>query len=153
MHESEQWKWSHSAVSDSSQPHGLQPTRLLRPWDFLGKRSGVPSPSLCYTLIVYILKLFYHFLPKCLHESVIQKFRSSIKKSSNLSISYKKVLMIWSPCVTVPSNYLPCNPPSSHVLSALGWEYTSPLLCFPLGMPCYSRQGAVLPVVIENGDG
>ena len=55
--------------------------------------SGVPSPSLCYTLIVYILKLFYHFLPKCLHESVIQKFRSSKKKSSNLSISYKKVLM------------------------------------------------------------
>jgi len=24
-------------VSDSQQPHGLQPTRLLHPWDFLGK--------------------------------------------------------------------------------------------------------------------
>ena len=32
--ESEKWKWSHSVVSDSSQPHGLQPTRLLRPWIF-----------------------------------------------------------------------------------------------------------------------
>ena len=26
-HESEKWKWSHSVVSDSSRPHGLQPTR------------------------------------------------------------------------------------------------------------------------------
>ena len=32
MHESEKWKWSHSVVSDSSPPHGLQPTGLLRPW-------------------------------------------------------------------------------------------------------------------------
>ena len=28
-------------MSDSSQPHGLQPTRLLRPWDFPGKSTGV----------------------------------------------------------------------------------------------------------------
>ena len=40
-HESEKWKWSHSVVSDSSQHHGLQPTRLLRPWDFPGKSTGV----------------------------------------------------------------------------------------------------------------
>ena len=41
MHEREKWKWSHSVVSDSSRPHGLQPTRLLRPWDFPGKSTGV----------------------------------------------------------------------------------------------------------------
>ena len=28
-------------MSDSSQPHGLQPTRLLCPWDFPGKSTGV----------------------------------------------------------------------------------------------------------------
>ena len=28
------WKWSCSVVSDSQRPHGLQPTRLLHPWDF-----------------------------------------------------------------------------------------------------------------------
>ena len=33
------WKWSHSVMSDSSRPHGLQPTRLLR--DFPGKSTGV----------------------------------------------------------------------------------------------------------------
>ena len=41
MYESEKWKWSHSVVSDSSRPHGLQPTRLLCPWDFAGKNTGV----------------------------------------------------------------------------------------------------------------
>ena len=30
-----------SVVSDSVQPHGLQPTRFLRPWDSPGKNTGV----------------------------------------------------------------------------------------------------------------
>ena len=37
----EKWKWSRSVVSDSERPHGLQPTRLLRPWDSPGERTGV----------------------------------------------------------------------------------------------------------------
>ena len=39
------WKWKVkvkcSVMSDSSWPHGLQPTRLLHPWDFPGKSTGV----------------------------------------------------------------------------------------------------------------
>ena len=35
------WKWSHSVISDSLRPHGLQPTRLLCPWDFPGNSTGV----------------------------------------------------------------------------------------------------------------
>ena len=34
-------KWSCSVMSDSSRPHGLQPTRLSRPWDFPAKSTGV----------------------------------------------------------------------------------------------------------------
>ena len=41
------WKWSLSVMSNSSRPHGLQPTRLLRPWDFPGKSTGVG----CHCLI------------------------------------------------------------------------------------------------------
>ena len=41
MHESEKSKWSRSVVSDSLRPHGLQPTRLLHPWDFPGTSTGV----------------------------------------------------------------------------------------------------------------
>ena len=31
-------------MSDSERPHGLQPTRLLLPWDFPGKSIGVGLP-------------------------------------------------------------------------------------------------------------
>ena len=41
VHESEKWKGSRSVVSDSSRPHGLQPTGLLCAWDFPGKSAGV----------------------------------------------------------------------------------------------------------------
>ena len=41
MHESEKWKWSRSVMSDSQRPHGLKPTRLLHPWGFPGKSTGV----------------------------------------------------------------------------------------------------------------
>ena len=35
------WIWAHSVKSNSLQPHGLQPTRLLCPWDSPGKNTGV----------------------------------------------------------------------------------------------------------------
>ena len=35
------WKWSRSVVSNPQRPHGLQPSRLLRQWDFPGKSTGV----------------------------------------------------------------------------------------------------------------
>ena len=56
MHESEKWKWSHSVVSNSSRPHGLQPTRLLCPWDFPGKSTGVGCHCLLWILYLSICK-------------------------------------------------------------------------------------------------
>ena len=61
-HESEKWKWSRSVMSNSSGPHGLQPTRLLHPWDFPGKSAGVGCHCLlwfpwllgCYCLDTYL---------------------------------------------------------------------------------------------------
>ena len=44
MHEAqalEASKWSRSVVSDSLRPRGLQPTKLLCPWDSSGKSTGV----------------------------------------------------------------------------------------------------------------
>ena len=41
MHENETWKCNRSVVSNSLRPHELQPTRLLRPWNFPGKSTGV----------------------------------------------------------------------------------------------------------------
>ena len=53
MHESEKSKCSCSVVSDSSRPHGLQPTRLLHPWDFPGKSTGVG----CHYLLLWNYQL------------------------------------------------------------------------------------------------
>ena len=52
MRESEKWKWGRSVVSDSYRPHGLQPTRLLLPWDFSGRCIGVGYPGIrCLYLV------------------------------------------------------------------------------------------------------
>ena len=57
MHESEKWKWSCSVVSDPQQPHGLQPTRLLHPWDVPGKSTGVGCHCLLRNWLIALLKL------------------------------------------------------------------------------------------------
>ena len=49
MQESENWKWSCSVVSDPQRSHGLQPSRLLHPWDLPGKITGVG----CHCLLRY----------------------------------------------------------------------------------------------------
>ena len=56
MHESEKWKWSRSVVSDSSRPHGLQPTRLPHPWDFPGKSTGVGCHRLLWSCLLWVLQ-------------------------------------------------------------------------------------------------
>ena len=52
MHESK--KWSHSVMSNSSWPHGLQPIRLLCPWDFPGKSTGVGCHCLLWFCSLFI---------------------------------------------------------------------------------------------------
>ena len=74
MHESEEWKLSHSVVSDSQRPHGLQPTRLLRPWDFPRKSTGVG----CHCLL-------YDFWEKVLFQGQLTKRQETQLKSVSLS--------------------------------------------------------------------
>ena len=45
-------KWTLLVVSDSSQPHGLQPTRLVCPWDFPGKCSEVGCHCLLWKIVL-----------------------------------------------------------------------------------------------------
>ena len=63
------WKWSHSVLSNSLWPHGLWPTSLLRPWNFLGKSTGVGCHFLLQMIfptqgsnpgILYYRQLLYH---------------------------------------------------------------------------------------------
>ena len=57
MHESDKWKWSRSVVSDPQQPHGLPPTRLLHPWDFPGRSTGVGCHCLLLLCITNVQKM------------------------------------------------------------------------------------------------
>ena len=54
MHETEKWKRSPSVVSNPQRPHGLQPSRLLHPWDFPGKSTGVGCHCLLKTTRTWI---------------------------------------------------------------------------------------------------
>ena len=57
MHESEKWKWSRSVMSDSLRSHGLQPIRLLRPWDFPSNLDSVlKTRDITLPTKVYIVK-------------------------------------------------------------------------------------------------
>ena len=66
-------------MSDSSRPRGLQPTRLLRPWDSPGKSTGVGCHCLLrnigyveandtHYIVYFILLLSFHgdLSPVCL---------------------------------------------------------------------------------------
>ena len=53
-----------SVVSDSLQPRGLQPTRLLCPWNSLGKNIGMD----CHFLLQGIFPTQTHCMQICLKE-------------------------------------------------------------------------------------
>ena len=60
MHESEKGKWSHSVKSNPQQPHGLQPSRLLHPWDWM--RDHICERSYMW-LNIWICKYNNVYLP------------------------------------------------------------------------------------------
>ena len=47
-------------MSDSVRPHGLQPTRLLHPWDFPGKSTGVGCHCLYLETIRFTWNIYYY---------------------------------------------------------------------------------------------
>ena len=60
VRESEKWKWSRSVESDSSRPHGQQPTRTLCPWDFPRKSTGVGRHCLLHNLSILLYDASVH---------------------------------------------------------------------------------------------
>ena len=114
MHESEKWKWSRSVVSDSSWPHGLQPTRLLHPWDFPGKGTGVgchcllrlqlcSPPDTPAQASLFFFGAFYHLLEE---QRIVWEFSSLWVRRKTESCS------VMSNSVTP---WTVCSPPDSSV--------------------------------------
>ena len=82
LHESEKWKWIRSVVSDSLRPRGLQPTRLLRPWDFPGKGTGVGCHCLLWHLCAYLCII------TCLYNWYILRGKKRLTADKEIVISY-----------------------------------------------------------------
>ena len=62
------WKWKVKVKSLSrvrpSATHGLQPTRLLGPWDFPGKSTGVGCHCLLQYIYIILIGEYIEFLTK-----------------------------------------------------------------------------------------
>ena len=70
-----------SVVSDSVRPHRQQPTRLLCPWDFPGKSTGVG----CHSLVDCSHEIKMHLL---LGRKIMTNL-DSILKSKDITLSMK----------------------------------------------------------------
>ena len=103
-HKSEKWKWSHSVVSDSQRPHGLQPTRFLHPWDCPGKSTGMGCHCLLQRMKV---KSESEVTQTCLTPS--DPMDCSLPGSSVHRILQARALE-WGAIAFSEANYLGSNP-------------------------------------------
>ena len=124
----EVWLWpsllfpcvlSHSVVSNSLQPHGLHPARLLCPWDSPGKNTGVSCHALLQGIlpiqgsnpgIPHCREMFYHLshqgrpnvsLPNGFNKLPMDNMRRQIR----IYIKDKNWVILW----LIPEKICLCN--------------------------------------------
>ena len=114
-------------MSDSVWPHRQQPTRLLRPWDFPGKNTGVG----CQCLLVFPILLFSLI---SLHWPLRKAFLSLLAILWNSE--FKWVYLSFLPLTFASLLFTAiCKPsPDSHLaflhVFFLGWSwFLSPVQC------------------------
>ena len=107
MHESEKWKWSRSVVSNPQQPHGPLLSRLLRPWDFPGKSTGVRCHCLLWieslltskSRTLHMYTGFHTSLPVLKKLALVSLFLSAsqfLSLSFSLLQSFLHIAVFWS---------------------------------------------------------
>ena len=122
-------KWSRSVVSDPQQPHGLQPTRLLHPWDFPGKSTGVG----CHCLLLLLpfpkisLPAFSLFCTQFPEESFQKQVRSCLFLLISHGASATFIPKPLEPRVFCPSMIF-LSPPTLSTVFTL--PASGPLHCF-----------------------
>ena len=118
-------------MSDSSQPHGLQPTRLLCPWDFPGKSTGVGCHGLLwvFSLLATNSKSFFLWI----FSSVVFFGSTSIKRgtwtgwhSSPLHEALPNVIILTT---VFQSRFI--SQRESSVVSRQGHDWATDIICRP----------------------
>ena len=111
IHKSEKWKWSRSVMSNLYRPHRLQPNRLLHPWHFPGKSTGVDFHCLLRRVSREYIKLqhnllkvslsFHHYWETCMQVKK-QQLELDMKKwaGSKLGKEYIKAVHCHSAYLT-----------------------------------------------------
>ena len=72
-------------MSDSSRPHGLQPTSLLRPWDFPGKSTGVG----CHCLLRNAVRVDVNYRRKTIKNSSIWRLNNTLLNNQHITEEIK----------------------------------------------------------------
>ena len=110
-----------SVVSHSVWPHGLQPTRLLRPWDSPGKNTGVGchilwgSPILAFPLMLILEK--GEFSLETRPSKGVKAWVFPIYVISTF-LTYKSNILFWP---SVSRNLLKCLLPGVYVGEDIWW--------------------------------
>ena len=96
------WKWKVKRKSLSWRPHGLQPTRLLRPWDFLGKNTGVGCHCLLWNSATFAIKIWQKLWESCANDWSLKnntlKCQSFFSPLSTLSMTDSYIKHDWLIC-------------------------------------------------------
>ena len=147
MHESEKWKGSRSVVSDPQRPHGLQPSRLLHPWDFPGTSTGVGCHCLSTPLLLHISFLFsLSFSSKALTAGAgIVSYFDHRDAPLRLYLWVIRNHVSWSPGLHVASTFTKFNgyPSKSVNKNSFGfflWEFCK---CKPSQIRLHTPQSSV----------
>ena len=128
----EKWKWSRSVVSDSLQPHGMWPTRLLHPWD-----SPVKSTGVCCLFLLPGIFPTQGSNPGLLHcRQTLYSLRHQVAWSSVEPVTYAE---LWVPCSKKTSLFSVKDP-----LLFTSWQHSLTFL-LPLSPLTFSLLCGLLP--------
>ena len=107
-------------MSDPQRPRGLQPTRLLCPWDFPGKSAGVGCHCLLWSLLKLLsiesVMLSNHLILCCLLLLLPSIFPSIKVFSSGSALSIR-----WPKCWSFGFSISPSNEYSGLISFRIDW--------------------------------